>query len=161
MEGTTPETGNTVQVCVCIIGPIDISYSLCIEEYVHNESCSLLFLDITQARTKLPLKKSFLPRSGLPTCQVKSSGDTGWRHYQWNLWPKKLKVTGHSKLNRVLIWLFSGFSTLACPTTHNWWTRLSCHSSYQIVIIILTMVFVFMEMLDVLMLVNLMTTWLW
>ena len=77
MEGTTPETGNTVQVCVSIIGPIDISYSLCIEEYVHNESCSLLFLDITQARTKLPLKKSFLPRSGLPTCQVKSSGDTG------------------------------------------------------------------------------------
>ena len=43
MEGTTPETGNTVQVCVCIIGPIDISYSLCIEEYVHNESCSLFF----------------------------------------------------------------------------------------------------------------------
>ena len=130
-------------------------YWVCI--YVHNESCSLFFL--TQPRRKLQLKKSFLSRSALPTCQEKSSGDTGWRHYQWNLWPKKLKVTGshgHSKLNRVSI-CFSGFSTLACPTTHNWWTRLSYHS-YQIVIIILTMVFVLMEMLDVL---NLMTTWLW
>ena len=72
---------------------------LCIEEY------SVL----TRPRTKLLLKKSFLPRSALPTCQVKSSGDTGWRHFQWNLWPKKLKETGHSKLDRVLIWLFFRF----------------------------------------------------
>ena len=97
----------------------------------------------------LLLKKIFL-------AQVRTSylpSEILWGHRLTTL-PVKLKVTGHSKLNRVLIWLFSGFSTLACPTTHNWWTRLSCHS----LIIILTMFFVFIAMLHVL---NLMTTWLW